>query len=237
MQAGGKISSAMSRALKDKKQISHMFFMPAANTLDPAEYTDSAGTVDTDKKLYCDKLRETEITEAAKEGSKFRADWQRMFHRIMGQMCPEMTTRLMRSDKWDNIDNSCDPGRLMTLLQTVCLHGSDKEYFPEKLILSMRELITRKQGNNDPADGNNDSADFSKQTGLNNAVFAQVARLVPGEILVPMPTFWDAFPNLRSFVINKFPADFPFDHNDLAKQTSDIIELLSKRCYDVARVF
>ena len=52
-----------------------------------------------------------------------------------------------------------------------------------------------------------------------------------------MPTFWGAFPNLQSFVINKFPADFPFDHNDLAKQTSDVIELLSKRCDDIAMGF
>ena len=80
--------------------------MPAANTLDPAEYTDTAGTVGTDRKLYRDKLRETEILEAAKDGSKFQANWQQIFHRIMEQMCPEMTTRLMRSDKWDDIDNS-----------------------------------------------------------------------------------------------------------------------------------
>ena len=69
----------------------------------------------------------------------------------------------------------------MTLLQTVCLHGSDKGYFPEKLIMSMKEMIGRKQGNNEPAD-------FSKQTGSNNDVFKQVAGLVPGEPLVGMPT-------------------------------------------------
>ena len=122
----------------------------------------------------------------------------------------------MRSDEWEDIDNSSDLGRLMTLLQTVSLHGSDKEYFPEKLVLSLKELIGRKQSNNDPAD-------FSKQTGSNNAVFAQVAGLVPGAILVPMSALCGAFPNLRSFVISKFPADFPFDHSDLAKQNSDMI--------------
>ena len=90
--------------------------MPAENTLDPSEYTDVAGKVDNNRKLYCDKLRETEITEAAKERSKFQEDWKRMFHRIMGQLCPEMRTRLMRSDEWDDIDNSSDPGHLMTLL-------------------------------------------------------------------------------------------------------------------------
>ena len=146
--------------------------MPAEKTLDPTEYTDAAGKVDNDRKLYCDKLRETEITEAAKERSKFQEDWKRIFHRIIGQLCPEMTTRLMRSIEWEDIDNISDPDRLMTLLQTVCLHGSDKEYFPEKLVLSMKELIGRKY--------NNDPTDFSKQTGDNNAVFAQVAGLVPG---------------------------------------------------------
>jgi len=94
VQAGGKISSAMSRALKDKKQIGRMFFMPAASTQDASEYTDADGTVDEDRKLYCSKLRESEITEAAKERSKFQEDWKRMFHRIMGQMCPDTRTRL-----------------------------------------------------------------------------------------------------------------------------------------------
>ena len=74
MQAGGKISSAMSRALKDKKQIGRMFFMPVENTLDPSEYTDATGKIDKDRKLYCDKLRESEITEAVKERSKFQED-------------------------------------------------------------------------------------------------------------------------------------------------------------------
>jgi len=93
--------------------------------------------------------------------------------------------------------------------------------------MSLKELICRKQGNNEPTD-------FSKQTGSNNAVFAQVAGLVPGAILVGMPTLWGGFPNLRIFVINKFPTDFPFDDSDLAKQSSVMIELLSRRCDDVA---
>jgi len=95
----------------------------------------------------------------------------------MGQLCPDTRTRLARSNEWEDIDNISDPGRLMTLLQTVCLHGSDKEYFPEKLYMSMKEMIGKKQGNSEPAD-------FSKQTGSNNDVFAQVAGFVPGEPLV-----------------------------------------------------
>ena len=96
----------------------------------------------------------------------------------------------------------------MTLLQTVCLHGSDKEYFAKKLILSLKELITRKQGNNDPVA-------FCKQTCSNNAVFSQVAGLVPRAIIVPMPTFWGSLPNLQSFVIDKFPTEFTFNHSNL----------------------
>ena len=80
VQAGRKISSVMSRALKDKKKIGRMFFMPAANTLDPSKYTDAAGKVDDDRKLYCDKLRESEITEAAKERSKLQEDRKQMYH-------------------------------------------------------------------------------------------------------------------------------------------------------------
>jgi len=110
----------------------------------------------------------------------------------------------MRSDKWEDTDNSSDPGRQMILLQTVCLHGSDKEYLPEKLVMSMKEMIGRKQGNNEPAA-------FSKQTGSNNDVFAQVAGLVPEEPIVGMPTLWGGFLNLRRFTINKLPVDFPFD--------------------------
>jgi len=98
----------------------------------------------------------------------------------------------------------------MTLLQTVCLHGSDKEYFPEKVYMGMKEMIRRKQGNSEPAD-------FSKQTGSNNDVFAQVAGFVPGEPLVGMPTCWGCLPNLRKFAIDKFPLNFLFDHNDLGK--------------------
>ena len=230
VQAGGKISSAMSRALKDKQQIGRMFFMPAISKADASEYTDADGTVDEDRKLYCSKLRESDIPEAAKERSKFQEDWKRMFHRIMGQLCPDTRTRLARSDEWLDIDNSSDPGRLMTLLQTVCLHGSEKEYLPEKIYMSMKEMLGRKQGNNEPAD-------FSKQTGSNNDVFAQVAGFVTGEPIVGMPTFWGCLPNLRRYTINKFPLEFPFDPNDLGQQSDAVKELLSYRCNDIGMAF
>jgi len=61
VQAGGKISSAMSRALKDKRQIGRMFFMPAASADDASEYTDVDGTVDADRKLYCSKLIDSNL--------------------------------------------------------------------------------------------------------------------------------------------------------------------------------
>jgi len=51
-------------------------------------------------------------------------------------------------------------------------HRSDKEYLPEKLITTLKELLTRRQGNNNPTD-------FNKQTGSNNDVFAQVAEITP----------------------------------------------------------
>ena len=73
--------------------------MPPQSQLDPTENTDPvSGKVDEDLKLYFTKLQETEITDAAKEHSKFQEDWKRMFHRIMGQLSPEMTLRLMRSE-------------------------------------------------------------------------------------------------------------------------------------------
>ena len=42
---------------------------------------------------------------------------------------------------------------------------------------------------------------------------------------------------MRRFAINKFPVDFPFDHNDLGKQSIEVIKLLSRRCDDISMAF
>ena len=196
-----------------------IYFMPPATKLDPKLYTDKDGKVNEDRKQYCMKVC-TNIKHCAKDNGKFQEDWLWMYHRIMGQLCPEMSARLARSDEFKSISQNSDPGRLMSLLQTVCLHGSDKEYYPEKLILSLKEQMTRKQGNNNPAD-------FSKQTVSNNAVFAQVAELVPGT------TFWGLHPGLQKFVISKFTDEFTFKHEDLASQPATTKALLYQKCDDV----
>ena len=92
--------------------------------------------------------------------TKFETDWVAMIHLIKGQMCLETLQGLMQSDDWQSIADDHYPGRLMQLLQILCLYGSDKAYAPEMVFNALKECMTRKQSNNSPTE-------FSELIGTN----------------------------------------------------------------------
>ena len=72
------------------------------------------------------------------------------FFQIKGQIDGELTTRIETSDAWPIIKKNRDTSGNMKLLQTVCVHGSDRNYYPERLIKSINTVFTIKQGKQHP---------------------------------------------------------------------------------------
>ena len=66
------------------------------------------------------------------------------FFPIKGQIDGELTTRIETSDAWPIIKKNRDTAGIMKVLQTVCVHGSDLEYYPERLIKSINAVFTIK---------------------------------------------------------------------------------------------
>ena len=60
------------------------------------------------------------------------------------------------------------------------MYGSDKQYLPEVVPNAMKECVTRKQGNNSPAES-------SEVTGSNMDVFHDVGMIPDDETLFTFP--------------------------------------------------
>ena len=157
---------------------------------------------------------------------KFKKDWSRMYFRGIGQICRKTLQQMERCHNWESIEEQHDPGEFMKLLQTVCLLGSDKEYFPLRLINSLTALITLEQGDSSPAE-------YSEEIKLYNDVLNNVAQMDDAvDATADVATFWGSIPGLRRFVIDKFD-DFKFEHKMLESQDADVRQLVQKRCQDV----
>ena len=86
------------------------------------------------------------------------------------------------------MERNLDPTELMKLIQKVCLYGGDHAYIPDNFITVLKELITRKQGSQTPAE-------YDEQVGSNLKVFCDFVKLPPGTPLFSM------FPVLQEHVI------------------------------------
>ena len=217
----GKISEEMGISIAQQSKLSCTHFMPEKQ--DPSIWTNVDGTIDEEKKKFVDELykHNSGIKIVYASIKKYETDWKTMFPWIFGQLCPETQQRLMRSKDWESINEDRDPGRLMKLLQLICMHGSDSAYPVEIILNAVADYINTKQGNNSPTE-------FTDLVTSNMNVLNDLLEIPAGQ------TFFGLIPRLQRFVIEKFPDDFKFKHEDLNLQSEDVLQLVSERCEEAA---
>ena len=120
-EAAGKISGAMGKFIEQQKAISMVD--RAASKLQPvppSSYTktvpDGTVIVDADMKAYYEQIQDRLTNKVADDYSKFKCDWERFYATIMGQLCPATKEELRRSDGWETVAASLDPGALLRLI-------------------------------------------------------------------------------------------------------------------------
>lgn len=215
--AAGNTDPALTLAI-DAKRVLLLKDFVAGRSLNKEDYTtlnaDGTSTVDEDlKKIY--KAADSLMTKSAVEAySTYLKNADMFFYKIKLQICPETITRMKVSDRWPEIEKNRDAGGLMELLQTICVHGTDRDYFPERLINSIVTLFGTKQGKQTPNE-------FKASMTSNLNVLAQVAGV----------DLFTLIPNLQKFVINKCD-DIAYEHSDLAVQSSEDKKILANKCVD-----
>ena len=217
----GKISEEMGISIAQQSKLSCTHFMPEPE--DDSEWTNDDGTIDEDKKKFVEKLNEfnSNMKAVAASLAKYALDWKTMFPWIFGQLCTETQQRLMRSKNWASISAERDPGKLMKLLQVLCLHGSDAAYPVEILLNALSDYVNRKQGGMTPTE-------FSDVTSSNLDVFSDLAGIPEGRSL------YGYLPTMQQFIIDKFPDEFSFELEDLNSQSEKVIQLLHAKCEEAA---
>ena len=90
----------------------------------------------------------------------------------------------------------------------MCLHGGGTAYTPDTFLTILKELITRKQGSQTPAE-------YDEQAGSNLEVFCGFVKLPSGTPLFPI------FPILQEHVIDTFD-EYTFYHAKLAAQPMEV---------------
>ena len=166
-----------------------------------------------------DRLQDRLINRVADDYSKFEDDWERFYATIMAQLCTATTEELRRSDGWETFAANMDPGALLRLIQSTYLHGNDKNYYPERVLNALRELVWSKQGNNSPSE----FAELTK-TGLNT--IHTLLKVPQGQ------TFSGQFQRLREYAIDTSDK-FKFDVKDLKSQSTETKQLVHQKCEDI----
>ena len=187
-------------------------------TFDPADYTtiDKDGNKSVDEAM--EKIYKTAsgmmVAKAVDEYTSYGKSSNAFYYRIKAQIDPETTTRMETSDRWPKIKNDRDPGGLMKLLQRICVHGTDRDYLPERIINCLSTLLTTKQGKQTPSE-------FKESMTSNHDVFVDVAGV----------SIFSLMPSLQEFVLDK-NADLDFAIEDLENQSEDNKKRLSDKCVD-----
>ena len=104
--SGVKVINSTFLSTIEKKPVGIMRFMTPKQ--DAAFYTNVDGTENAEKKLYCKDIQTNTIKDCARGHRHFQEDWMQMFHHILGQLCPKMVQRFLRSDDWESILESTD---------------------------------------------------------------------------------------------------------------------------------
>lgn len=205
----------LAEALRSRKRLALGEFMAPAQ--DASEYTIGKNTTGEPiydkamKALYL-KADNLLVAKAVDAYTLYNKNWKIFFFRIMGQIDSDTTARMKISKDWADIELKCDSIALMQLLQKVCVHGTDCDYIPERIINCLAELINTSQGRSNPKE-------FSKSMISNNQVLIDV---VGHSIFGQMPT-------LQKFVIEN-NEEFTFAFEKMKSQTDETKALLSTQC-------
>lgn len=175
--------------------------------------------MDTDLKAILDKIQERMINRVADDYSKFENDWERFYATIMAQLCTTTKEELRRSDGWEPVAANLDPGALLCLIQSTCLHGNDKDYYPKKVLTATKEITTIQQGNSTPSE----FAELVK-TGMNT--IKHLLKIPPGE------TFYGQFPGMREYAVSVLDK-FNFSIKDYDSQSNAVKHLVHQKCEDL----
>ena len=215
--AAGKAAPALTKAIDAKRPLALKDFVNMT-TFDPADYTtiDKDGNKSVDKAM--EKIYKTAsgmmVAKAVDEYTSYGKSSNAFYYRIKAMIDPETTTRMETSDRWPKIKNDRDPGGLMKLLQRICVHGTDRDYLPERIINCLSTLLTTKQGKQTPSE-------FKESMTSNHDVFVDVAGV----------SIFSLMPSLQEFVLDK-NADLDFAIEDLENQSEDNKKRLSDKCVD-----
>ena len=136
----------------------------------------------------------------------------------MGQLCPA-TKEELRSSKWEGVAAKLDPGALLTLIQSTCLNGNDKNYYHKKVISALRELVSNHQGTNSPSE-------FAEVTKTVLNTFKTLVKLPSGQ------TFSGLLPGMREHAICASDK-FNFDVKDYESPIVEVKQLVHQECEDI----
>lgn len=213
--AAGKSDPMLAGALRARKRLTLGEFMTPAQ--DASEYTigkDKDGQPLYDEKMKALYLKADDllVAKAVDAYTLYNKNWKIFFFRIMGQIDSDTTARMEMSKDWAGIEQKCDSVALMQLLQKICVHGTDRDYLPERIINCLAALINTSQGKSNPTE-------FSESMMSNNQVLIDV---VGHSIFGQMPT-------LQKFVIDNND-EFNFTFDKLNSQADSVKARLSTRC-------
>ena len=213
--AAGKVDAALARALMKKEALTLADFLTPNHDYS-SEYTDrdSSGNdvVDNKLKALYDKAEEKMVENSVSDYTTYLKNWETFFFRVKAQIDPETTSRFEMSNDWAKINSKSDAGGLMRLIQTVCVHGTDRDYIPERVLNCLTTLLNSKQGKATPSE-------FSETMISNHQVLCDVLQV----------NIFGRIPILQEFVIDRYD-DFAFRFEDLATQNAATKQLVSDRC-------
>jgi len=104
-----------------------------------------------------------------------------------------MKEELRRTSEWEAVSSSLDPGSLLSLIQTTCLNGNDKDYYPNRFISGLMDVVSNRQGSDSPSE-------FAERTKTLVNTFNVFGKLEVGS------TFAGSFPRMREHTITILPA-------------------------------
>ena len=146
--------------------------------------------------------------------STYLKNWETFSFRIKAQIDKETTSRLEMNTEWEKIKAKSNAGGLMRLIQAVCVHGTDRDYIPERVINCFATLFNSKQGKATPSE-------FSETMTSNHQVLVDVLGV----------NVFGLIPILQEFVIDRYD-DLNFKFKDFNLQNAETRGLVSQRCVD-----
>ena len=215
--AAGKVDAYLARAIANKQPLTLADFL-VPDTDYSSEYTsigaDGTDVIDSKKKALYDKAEELMVDKSVSNYSTYLKNWETFFFRIKAQIDKETTSRLEMNTEWPKIKAKSNAGGLMRLIQTVCVHGTDRDYIPERVINCFATLLNSKQGKATPSE-------FSETMTSNHQVLIDVLGV----------NVFGMIPILQEFVIDRYD-DFNFRFENLGSQGTEAKALVSQRCVD-----